>query len=43
MLISDMIPGVNITGRKVSVASINGAGGSWGVLSLSGVFGGGAP
>ena len=28
MQISDMIPGVNIIGGKVIVASINGAGGS---------------
>ena len=27
MQLSDMIPGVNIIGRKVSVASVNGAGG----------------
>ena len=32
MQISDMIPGVNIISRKVSVASVNGAVGSGGVL-----------
>ena len=32
MQISDMIPGVNIINRKVSVTSINGAGGSGGSL-----------
>ena len=32
MQLSHMIPGVNIIGRKVSVASVNGAGGSGGVL-----------
>ena len=32
MQISDMIPEVNIIGRKVSVASVNGAVGSGGVL-----------
>ena len=30
--LSDMAPWVNIIGRKVSVASVNGAGGSGGVL-----------
>ena len=30
-----MIPGINIINRKASVASVNGAGGSGGALSLS--------
>ena len=32
MQLSHMIPGVNMIGRKVSVASVNGAWGSGGVL-----------
>ena len=33
MQLSHMIPGVNIIGRKVSVANINGAGGRGGEVS----------
>ena len=32
MQLSHMIPGVNVIGRKVSVASVSGAGGSGSVL-----------
>ena len=38
MQISDMTPGVNKIGGKVSVASVNEAGGSGGVLRPSGGF-----
>ena len=33
MQISDMIPGVDVIGEKVSIASVNGAGGSGSVLT----------
>ena len=42
--ISDVIPGVNIIGRKARIVSVNGAGGSGGVLrNPAGVLGDGAP
>ena len=41
---TDMMPGVNITSRKASVASFNGAGGLGGTLSPSaGILEGEAP
>ena len=44
MQISDMIPGVNIIGGKVSIVSVNGAWGIWGCSETStGILGDKAP
>ena len=44
MQISDMTPGVDIIGGKVSIASVNGAGGVWECSDTpAGVLGGGGP